>query len=92
MKLNISINYHSLLNHIMMHTDRYYCRPTVYKMTTNFSDKLIQLDTFMLRCLQDDISAEKTLGNSYLKPVSFVSNDAAVYPDYLDDITINPPK
>ena len=73
----------------MMHTDRYYCRPTVYKMTTNFSDKLIQLDTFMLKCLQGTVSAEVTLGNTYLKPVSFVSNDAAVYPDTLEEVLIH---
>ena len=58
-------------------------------MTTNYADKLIQLDTFMLRCLQGSVSAEETLGNTYLKPVSFVSNDAAVYPDTLDEIVMH---
>jgi len=72
----------------MMHTDRFYARPTVYKMITNFGDKLIQLDTFVMKSLEGSISAEKTLANTYLKPVSFVSNDAAMYPDTLEDVVI----
>ena len=72
----------------MIQTDRYYSRPTVYKMITNFGDKLIQLDTFMMKSLEGSVSAEKTLANTYLKPVSFVSNDAAMYPETLEDVII----
>ena len=43
----------------------------------------------MLKCLQGDVSAETTLGNTYLKPVSFVSNDAAAYPDTVEEVLIH---
>ena len=73
----------------MLHTDKYYVRPTVYKMTTNFTDKLIQLDSWE-HTNNVSVSPEQTLGNTFLKPVSYVSSDAGVYPNTLDDITINP--
>lgn len=72
----------------MIHTDKYYVRPTVYKLTTNFKDKLIQLDSWEL-ANNVTVSPEQTLGNTFLKPVSYVSNDAGVYGD-LDDIVIRP--
>ena len=72
----------------MLHTDRYYVRPTVYKLTTNFKDKLIQLDSWE-HTNNVSVPPEKTLGNTYLKPVSYVSNNAGVYPD-LSDILISP--
>ena len=59
----------------MIHTDTHYGRPVVYKMTTSWPDKFIQLDTWE-SSLE---SPEKFLGNTFLKPVSFVSNDAACY-------------
>ena len=59
----------------MIHTDTHYGRPVVYKMTTSWPDKFIQLDTW-----QSSLeSPDKFLGNTFLKPVSFVSNDAAVH-------------
>ena len=65
----------------MIHTDLYYGRPVVYKLTTNLRDKYITLDSW-----KDPLSHEQTnqfVANTYLRPVSFVSNDAAVYPDLL---------
>ena len=59
----------------MIHTDTHYARPVVYKMTTSWPDKFIQLDTWE-NSLE---SPDKFLGNTFLRPVSFVSNDAAVY-------------
>lgn len=72
----------------MIQTDKYYLRPTVYKFTTNFKDKLIQLDSWE-HVNNASISPEQTLGNTFLKPVSYVSNDAGVYED-LSDIIIRP--
>jgi hypothetical protein len=65
----------------MIQTDLYYLRPVVYKMVTSRRDKLIQLDTWVSALGSTKESAEHTLGNSHLMPVSFVSNDAAVYYD-----------
>ena len=59
----------------MIHTDTHYSRPVVYKMTTSWPDKFIQLDTWE-NSLE---SPEKFLGNTFLKPVSFVSDKAASY-------------
>ena len=68
------------VNHnIMIHTDVYYGRPVVYKLTTSLRDKYITLDSWM-----DPLNYKQTnrdVANTYLRPVSFVSNDAAVYPD-----------
>ena len=72
----------------MIHTDKYYVRPMVYKMTTNFEDKLIQLDSWVTPVNYKQLTTEDSLPNTYLKPVSYVSNDAGVYPD-LSDILIN---
>lgn len=60
----------------MIHTDTHYGRPVVYKMTTSLSDKFIQLDTWENVQME---GSDKFLGNTFLRPVSFVSNDAAVY-------------
>jgi len=60
----------------MIHTDTRYGRPVVYKMTTSWPDKFIQLDTWENVHME---GSDKFLGNTFLKPVSFVSNDAAVY-------------
>ena len=73
----------------MIHTDKYYVRPTVYKFTTNLKDKLIQLDGWTHLVNHRQITSEETLGTTYLKPVSYVSNDAGVY-ENLDDIVIRP--
>lgn len=67
------------VHNIMIHTDVYYSRPVVYKLTTNLRDKYITLDSWM-----HPINYKQTnmdVPNTYLRPVSFVSNDAAVYPD-----------
>ena len=68
------------VNHnIMIHTDVYYGRPVVYKLTTSLRDKYITLDSWM-----DPINYKQTnrdVANTYLRPVSFVSNDAAAYLD-----------
>ena len=64
----------------MIQTDRCYERPVVYKMITSGPDKFIQLDTFKYSsCHSFEESADKVLGNTHLKPVSFVSNNAGVY-------------
>jgi len=55
----------------MIQSDKYYNQPVVFKMTTCNSDKLIQLDTYG--------KVEYVLPNTYLVPVSYVSNDAACY-------------
>lgn len=67
----------------MIHTDKYYVRPTVYKMTTNLVDKLIQLDGWVIPVNYTQPTTEDTLPNTYLSPVSYVSNDAGVYPGFL---------
>ena len=73
----------------MIHTDTYYVRPTVYKMTTtNLADKLIQLDSWEFTN-NVSVSPEQTLGNTFLKPVSYVSSNAGVYPDF-SDVIISP--
>ena len=63
----------------MIQTDTCYERPVVYKMITSNRDKYIQLDTFKFSSPLFPESSEKTLGNTHLKPVSFVSDNAAVY-------------
>ena len=73
----------------MIHTDNYYVRPTVYKMTTNLADKLIQLDSWVTPVNCKQLTTEDSLPNTYLKPVSYVSSDAGVYPD-TSDIVISP--
>ena len=61
----------------MIQTDTCYNRPVVYKMVTSNRDKYIQLDTWEKHNLKE--SSELVLGNTHLKPVSFVSNNAGVY-------------
>ena len=63
----------------MIHTDVYYGRPVVYKLTTSLRDKYITLDSWTEPTNYKQTS--NTVVNTYLLPVSFVSNDAAVYPD-----------
>lgn len=63
----------------MIQTDTCYERPVVYKMVTSNRDKYIQLDTFKFSSSLFPESADKVLGNTHLKPVSFVSNNAGVY-------------
>ena len=48
-------------------------------MVTSNRDKYIQLDTFKFGSMAFPESADKVLGNTHLKPVSFVSNNAGVY-------------
>ena len=61
----------------MIQTDICYNRPVVYKMVTSNRDKYIQLDTWEFPTFKE--SSEYVLGNTHLKPVSFVSNNAGVY-------------
>ena len=61
----------------MIHTDTRYAQPTVFKLTTTLEDKYIQLDT------HGDVSEMNSVtgkvGNTFMRAVSYVSNDAAVY-------------
>ena len=61
----------------MIHTDTRYSQPTVFKLTTSLADKYIQLDT------HGDVSEMQSItgkiGNTFMRAVSYVSNDAAAY-------------
>ena len=61
----------------MIHTDKFYSQPTVFKLTTCLEDKYIQLDT------HGNISEMKSItgkiGNTFMRPVSYVSDNAAAY-------------
>ena len=59
----------------MIHTDKYYANPVVYRMVTCNEDKYITLDTG-LGARPDRVGF---LPGTYLKPVSYVSNDAPNY-------------
>ena len=59
----------------MIHTDKYYANPVVYSMITCNEDKYITLDT-VLGTPTDRVGY---LSGTYLKPVSYVSNDAPNY-------------
>lgn len=61
----------------MIHTDTCYAQPTVFKITTTFKDKYIQLDTH--GDVSEMNSATGKVGNTFMRVVSYVSNDAAVY-------------
>ena len=63
----------------MIHTDKYYSQPTVFKLTTCLSDKYIQLDTHGNVSVME--SSIGKIGNTFMRAVSYVSNDAAVYPE-----------
>ena len=62
----------------MIHTDKYYAQPTVFKVTTCLADKHITLDTHGNVSKMQSITGK--IGNTFLRVVSYVSNDAAVYP------------
>ncbi len=63
----------------MIHTDKHYSQPTVFKLTTCLKDKYIQLDT------HGDVSKMQSItgkmGNTFMRAVSYVSNNAAAYPE-----------
>ena len=61
----------------MIHTDTQYMQPTVFKLTTSLHDKYITLDTHGRVDMMMRIT--KKLGNTFMKVVSYVSNDAASY-------------
>ena len=61
----------------MIHTDKYYSQPTVFKLTTCLEDKLIQLDTHGNISKMQSITGK--IGNTFMRAVSYVSNDAATY-------------
>lgn len=61
----------------MIHTDIRYAQPTVFKLTTCLPDKYIQLDTHGNISKMQSISGK--IGNTYMRVVSYVSNDAAAY-------------
>ena len=63
----------------MIQTDVCYDRPVVYKMITSCRDKYIQLDTWRIASSRIVEDTNISLGNTHLKPVSFVSNNAGVY-------------
>jgi hypothetical protein len=62
----------------MIHTDKYYAQPTVFKLTSCLPDRHITLDT------HGDVSQMNShtgkVGNTFMRAVSYVSNNAAVYP------------
>ena len=64
---------------LMIHTDTQYSQPTVFKLTTNLHDKLIQLDTHGNVSKMQSITGK--IGNTFMRAVSYVSNDAAVFED-----------
>ena len=61
----------------MIHTDTRYSQPTVFKLTTCLEDKYIQLDTHGNVSEMESITGK--IGNTFMRVVSYVSNDAAVY-------------
>jgi len=62
---------------IMIHTDTRYAQPTVFKITTTLEDKYIQLDTH--GDVSEMLSATGKVGKTFMRVVSYVSNDAGVY-------------
>ena len=62
----------------MIHTDKYYAQPTVFKVTTCLADKHITLDTHGNVSKMQSITGK--IGNTFMRVVSYVSNDAAAYP------------
>ena len=62
----------------MIQTDKYYHRPVVCKNLSSL-DGRIQLDTHT----GIDFDAFGYIAGTYMKPVSFVSNNAAVYQDII---------
>ena len=62
----------------MIHTDKYYAQPTVFKLTTCLKDKYVQLDTHGDVSEMNSISGK--VGNTFMRAVSYVSNNAAAYP------------
>lgn len=61
----------------MIHTDKYYAQPTVFKLTTSLKDKYITLDTHGNISKMQSITGK--IGNTYMRAVSYVSNDAPGY-------------
>jgi hypothetical protein len=59
----------------MIHTDKYYANPVVYRMVTCGPDRYITLDT----TFDAKHHAGEWLPGTYLIPVSYVSNDAPPY-------------
>jgi len=70
----------------MIHTDTKYSQPTVFKLTTSLHDKYITLDTHGR--IDEMISDTGKLGNTFMKAVSYVSNNAASYEDF-DDVLLD---
>ena len=62
----------------MIHTDKYYAQPTVFKVTTCFKDKYITLDTH--GDVSQLLSHTGKVRNTFMRAVSYVSNNAPVYP------------
>ena len=65
----------------MVHTDKFYSQPTVFKLTTSLTDKFITLDTHGKVHKMQSITGK--IGNTFMRAVSYVSNDARVYPDVI---------
>ena len=63
----------------MIHTDKYYSQPAVFKLTTSLDDKYIQLDTHGNISEMESITGK--IGNTFMRAISYVSNDAATYPE-----------
>ena len=62
----------------MIHTDKYYAQPTVFKLTTCLKDKHITLDTHGNVSKMQSITGK--IDNTFMRAVSYVSNDAPAYP------------
>ena len=63
----------------MIHTDKFYHQPTVFKMISCL-DTHITLDTCTAQGRSLHLDNLGYVDGTYLKPVSYVSNDAAAYP------------
>ena len=59
----------------MIETDVFYARPIVCRMITGHRDRFIQLD----QASNMHIDRSGYIEGTYLKPVSYVSNNAASY-------------
>ena len=61
----------------MIHTDKYFSHPVVLKATSHLDD-FVTIDTcYEIEPLSLDRSG--SIGGTFLKVVSYVSNDAAIY-------------
>ena len=65
----------------MLQTDKYYRQPTVFKLITALKERYIQLDTFDNVSDIVDGSDARWVNNMHMRVVSYVSDNAAAYPN-----------